>query len=138
VQFKLVFFFIKDKWKCSLTEKFRNSRRRKDNSVPCVVENRKKFKPNPVDNGPKNKVSHGLINYMPASAPASEDCASIEKHQALLIKEFAKVRRDYLLMEISMQATFFDRRERIVQKNQGMGVIKEVYPCLFDAQQVTH
>jgi len=125
----------------------RNMRKRRDRDVPVIIASREKRNSLLARNADvaadgkqpssikKSTPGYGLKNYLPCRQ-VSEDDASVERHRLLMLKEFAKTRRDPRAIETSMVATFHDRRDRIVNKWHLLAQLKEDYPCLFVSHQV--
>lgn len=132
-------------WKTKISEKIRNTRKRRDRNVPAVVAMRVKKQSARVmavhENNSKSyrkqTPAYMLKNYVPIGHPISEDEASIEKHILLLQKENKKEQPNPLIIQASMDATFCDRRQRIVKGGESIAKLTENYPCLFDSQQVS-
>jgi len=82
-------------------------------------------------------LGYGFKHYYDTEVPPGEDDNTIESHQKLL-KEIENSTVDHFLIDASMTATFPDRRRRIINSGQSIERIKEVYPCLFDAQEVIY
>ena len=122
-------------------------RKRRDRHVPCVVAEREKkalkaqLKKAAGDHPKKDskQVSSRILlnNYIPQK-PVTEDAVSTESHKNFMIKECPKKKRDERKILQCMELTFYDRRQKIVRQLQSIKTMKEEYPCLFDAYQVSN
>ena len=115
-------------------------RKRRDRDVPIVAATRLNKVSNSKDSLKKKCgfQGYGLPNYLPESSP-SEDATSVERHKALLAKQFSKPKahQNTRIIDASMEATFNDRRLIIVQKGYSLVEIRQQYACLFDCHQVS-
>lgn len=136
--------FFQAWWSRKIAEKMRNTRKRRDRNIPCVVSNREKraalLTCQTNDEGikrSKTSPAFGLPNYLP-SKPVTEDAASTMKHIELLKKEKEKSHMNSKLVDQSMKLTFYNRRHLIVKEGHSIVALKDQYPCLFDCHQVKY
>ena len=84
----------------------------------------------------KRTSAYGIPNYL-SVRPAAEDDVTIKKHLDIIKRESLKKNKDYRIVEISMNATFADRRKLIVTENCSIEHLLIEYPLLFDVLQVS-
>ena len=125
-------------WKNRILDKFRNTRKRKDNAYPEVLA-KKKGKREKLPSIKRAEVvpQWGMPNYSP-TRPPSEDDISVAKHEEILKKEKSKRQPDFSQVRLAMDKTFADRRKWLLttQPTAKMSEVKEKYPWLFDEDQV--
>lgn len=134
----------KDFWRTVITQKCRNTRRRRDRSLPVVEEKIRKVSAEAVksksrEDGAqklqKTTPAYGAKNYMP-KRPVSEDDESIQKHIDFMKKEAKARSRNVRAVETCMDLTLSDRREFIINGNKTVEEVRLQYPLLFNAHQV--
>lgn len=134
----------KDFWRTVITQKCRNTRRRRDRRLPVVEEKIRRASAEGVksksgEDGaqklPKTTPAYGAKNYLP-KRPMSEDDESIQKHIDFMKKEAKARNRNFRAVETCMDLTFSDRREFIINGNKTVEEVRLQYPLLFDAHQV--
>ncbi|XP_072016020.1 uncharacterized protein [Amphiura filiformis] len=124
-------------WKNSLSQRFRNERKRseKHNPLAKAPKIKKKEEAYAAPEKPTAENIWGIKNYLPGR-PFGEDDTTIGIHIASLKTEHKKKRQDASLIKQLMDITFADRREAIVKKQWKISKIKSEYPCLFDEDEI--
>lgn len=129
----IVIYAFQEYWSVRIFERFRNMRKRRDRSIQMVVSKRTK----PLTPSKKeSKMSYGFDNYLPKK-PVSEDDESLKRNIHLLNKEMQRHHQDPSTIEHLMTLTLFDRRQKIVIDHCPLEKIHELYPILFNCNQVT-
>ena len=91
---------------------------------------RKRKKENKTDDGKNDGSSYyGAAAYLPPK-PTGEDDNSTSKHQAALKVEFKSKNPNLDRVNLLMQRTLYDRRQKVVDKGQSVGQLIEEYPWL--------
>ena len=125
-------------WKYRLQYKFANSRKREDKHVPSVIQ-RKRKSISSSDPAPSKTLQSppqwGMANYKPLR-PSSEDDASICAHTSWMKQETKKKKPNHEHVNLAMSATFADRRQLITRGTSTVKEIQDVYPWLFDEEEV--
>ena len=127
---------LQSMWKSSLSDKFRNSRRRSDLDIAEVVRRKKQKSSSTFSSGASSQTSNwGLKDFRP-SRPIREDDISIQLHIDWLKEESAKRKQDREKIRCLMNSTFPDRRQMILDDMPSVAAVKANYPCLFDEDEV--
>ena len=136
-------------WKTRISDKFRNTRQRKDKNVPAVIENKRKeftaINENLEDTDEhlkKKRISKSWCpaasapNFFGKSRPSTEDVESIAAHVKYMCQEYKKSHPDMIKVNNLMRLTFYDRRQYILSNVVPLKDIQEKYPFMFDVIQV--
>ncbi|XP_018019454.1 sterile alpha motif domain-containing protein 3-like [Hyalella azteca] len=131
-------------WRTMLSMKARNSRQRRDRHVPCVVALRSKKKFNPPDDETTTVSENDVPTSTPATKAANlmpvkfteEDVISAQRHRSSMFDELKKASPNQEVLEKAMSLTFSDRRRMIITEKATVAQIAEMYPVLFNANQI--
>lgn len=119
-------------WAHSISEKFRNERRN-ITDIPEVVIRKKKLRLS--QNAEETVNIYGLPMFLP-SRPEGEDDETIAAHVKWMQAESVKSIMNSNKIVQLMDATFADRREKIITNKFTMDEMKESYPLLYSANEV--
>lgn len=128
--------FFQGLWKRRLENKFKNCRRRLDKSIDEIAAKKRK-RPNADNDVPSVAKSFqwGLENFLPGE---TEDQESLEMYQLQLTQQdrLTDAKQDKFKIKKALERTFAHRRKIIVQENAKVERVKELYPGLFNEEEV--
>ena len=134
-------FYLQGQWRRRLSRKFRNSRMTTGKEVDAPVQKPARQPSNtPQQASATTAGRNWSVDYCPTGEVEGEDASSIEIHHATILQEHRKSpgSRNYNALAFAMDGTFSQRRRFIVVEEKSIKAIKEVYPVLFEAEQVSH
>ena len=126
-------FDLQTLWKKCLKDKVKNTRCRLDNDLP-LVQAKKAWMTKDRKNLPVQQFN--INNYLPPMVEGEDDHTEAA-HLKSIKKQATKQEKDNLVVRVAMDKTFPQRRVQIVEKMLSVPAIKDVYPVLFNEDQVS-
>ena len=129
-------------WKRKLVVKFKNSRRRSDQSIPCVKVMKRLNTPGKENNSPsgtpkskrlKPSDASDIIGNFPLMA---EDAGSVAIHMESMMKENKKSSKNWNKITAMMTRTFGFRRKLVIEDLMPADQLTAKFPFLKDPNQV--
>lgn len=126
---------FKEIWYRYLGDKIKNELRN-ETSDPVVLARKRKS----VDGSPRSPkvravVQRGIVNWAPPPLDG-EDESTAKAHITWMKKEKKKRQYNEAIVEKKMQLTFSFRRGKLNQEKIPLKDIREMYPFLFERNQV--
>ncbi|XP_018019466.1 uncharacterized protein LOC108675922 isoform X1 [Hyalella azteca] len=144
-------------WRTRLSEKLRNTRKRRDLEVPAVEAYRKRRQSMMVKTAepsassqnessasqiddhlkrtPKSKQTFGVVNCPTLDCSADDD-SEMTQHKEVMLNDFKNNENDRQKINDLMNKTFPYRRRLIVTGMINVQQLKNDFPYLFDEQQI--
>ena len=130
-------FILKEIWYRQLGDKVKNEVRNEKSDPVVLARKRKNPSADGVSSSPKVRavVRRGIVNWEPPAVDGEDDQSS-KAHVVWMQKERRKKNWNVGLVEKKMDLTFSYRRKMINEGQHSLKKIKEIYPFLFEREQV--